>query len=59
MLCEGIFLFIFLNYVFYSGIMTKWYMYFGIGWGKLSMDMYTTDIVYMTSSLFFIEAMIL
>ena len=39
--------------------MTKWYMYFGIGWGKLSMDMCTTDIVYMTSSLLFIEAMIL
>ena len=39
--------------------MTKWYIYFGIGWGKLCMDVYTTDIVYMTSSVFFIEAMIL
>ena len=39
--------------------MTKWYIYLGIGWGKLRMDVYTTDIVYMTSSVFFIEAMIL
>ena len=35
MLCEGIFLFIFLNFVFYTGFLSKWYIYFALGWGKL------------------------
>ena len=35
MLCEGIFLFLFLNFVFYNGFFAKWYFYLGLGWGKL------------------------
>ena len=35
MLCEGLFLFMFLNFVFYNGFFSKWYFYLGLGWGKL------------------------
>ena len=34
MLCEGVFLFIFINFVFYKGFFTKWYFYLGLGWGE-------------------------
>ena len=35
MLCEGIFVFIYFNYLFYTGFFAKKYFYFGFGWGKL------------------------
>ena len=35
MLCEGIFVFIYFNYLFYTGLFAKKYFYFGFGWGKL------------------------
>ena len=34
MLCEGIFLFIYINFVFYKGFFSKWHFYLGLGWGK-------------------------
>ena len=34
MLCEGIFLFVFINFVFYKGFLSKWHFYLGLGWGK-------------------------
>ncbi|XP_065913065.1 hemicentin-1-like isoform X2 [Dysidea avara] len=33
MLCEGIYLFVHLNFVFYDGFFTKWYFFFGLGYG--------------------------
>ena len=35
MLCEGIFVFIYFNFIFYTGFFAKRYFYFGLGWGKL------------------------
>ena len=34
MLCEGIFLFIYINFVFHKGFFSKWHFYLGLGWGK-------------------------
>lgn len=34
MLCEGIYLFIFINFVFYKGFFYEWYFYLGLAWGK-------------------------
>ena len=34
MLCEGLYLFIFINFVFYSGFFIKRNFYLGLGWGK-------------------------
>ena len=34
MLCEGIFLFIYINFVFYKGFFMRWYFYLGLGWGE-------------------------
>ncbi|XP_065914251.1 adhesion G protein-coupled receptor L3-like [Dysidea avara] len=33
MLCEGIYLFVHLNFIFYSGFFTKWYFFVGLGYG--------------------------
>ena len=46
MLCEGIFLFLYLNYVFYNGFFTKWYFYIGLGWGKLHINLLSNFIFY-------------
>ena len=35
MLCEGIFLYIYLNFLFYDGFFVKWYFFLSVGWGKL------------------------